>query len=424
MTRQLLATRDTGKKIVDQLKIMNAKDGAGYILYGFQLLENESNPSSKVVYLEDAIGMEPAYMDYANGKFEYGSWEDAFFMPRPCMVGFDGRVDFYLDPNDYTKQIDGSPSHINDPTYQGNAMMEWGRDGLKIWYKIDGDKFYICSHKIDSDFHDWSFINCDNEEVDHFYTAIYNGSKDTNNVMRSISGQYLSKSLSTSQELTAIGLNNKHSKNEWYSDVFADRVLINILLVLIGKSTDTQSVFGKGVESGGEEALNAHVTGSLNDKGLFFGYNDSTHAVKVFGMENWWSLQFRRTAGLVMVNRIPKYKLTYGNADGSSAIAYNTDGSGYIASGVDFTDVANGYITKMEARGDGAWVPKTLGGSSSTHFCDYCYLNDGTRYALFGGLSDNGARCGAFCCSLNSAASLAYWSSGCALSLKPLAIGD
>ena len=424
MSKERLLTDDILQEIADQLEIANKKrEDKDYTLYGFQLFDSESAPSSKVVYIEDAVGMEPAFMDYTNGRFDYGSWKDAFFMPRPCMVGFDGEVKYYLNPNDYTKKAAGGNSDISDPTYSGNAMMEWGQNGKKIWYKIDGNKFYICDKKLDDGFHDWSFINCDGDEVDHFYTAIYNGSKDTNNVMRSLSGQAVSKSLNTSQELTAIGLNNQNSKNEWYSDVFADRVLINILLVLIGKSTNTQTVFGKGIESGSDTAFNAYVTGALNDKGLFFGYNDSTHAVKVFGMENWWALQWRRTAGLVIANGTVKYKLTMSTDDGTTVSAYNTDGTGYIDSGVDFTDQTSGqYITKMKTTALGAWVPEILGGSSTTHLCDACWFNTGaTTYALFGGNSYDGARCGAFSCGLSAAASNAHWDRGCALSLKPLA---
>lgn len=73
-------------------------------VYGFHINSKESDPSKAVTYLLDAVGMTPAKMDYANSKFDYGSWKNAFFMPKPCMLKSDGTVDYYLDQNDYSKR--------------------------------------------------------------------------------------------------------------------------------------------------------------------------------------------------------------------------------------------------------------------------------------------------------------------------------
>ena len=109
------------------------------VVYGFHIDSSESDPAASVTYIKDAVGMAPAYMDFTNNKFVYGSWEDAFFMPRPCMLKYDGNVAYYLDPDDYTKKTDGTLSDVADDTYAGNAMMEWGKDNQKIWYKIVPD---------------------------------------------------------------------------------------------------------------------------------------------------------------------------------------------------------------------------------------------------------------------------------------------
>ena len=34
-------------------------------------------------------------------------------------------VDHYLNPNDYTKKVNGSASKVADTSFGGNAMMEW-----------------------------------------------------------------------------------------------------------------------------------------------------------------------------------------------------------------------------------------------------------------------------------------------------------
>lgn len=398
-------------------------------VYAFHIDGAESDPESKVTYLEDAIGMIPAGMDYANSKFNYGSWEDAFFMPRPCMVKQTGEVDYYLDKNDYAKKKDGTASDITDTTYAGNAMMEWGRNGKKIWYKVvpdDGDPtsgtVYISDMKLDSAYHAWSFINHQGVEVDHFYTPIYNGASvndGANDVMRSMSGLAVAQSLTGTEEITRCTRNNKGNDVLWYTEVIADRILINFLLILMGKSTDTQTVFGRGLDSGGEAALTDYRTGALNASGLFFGYNDGTHAVKVFGMENWWGAQLRRTAGYILSDGSQKLKLTYGKQDGSTVEGYNTDGSGYLDMGITPTGTSGGYIDVMNFNKYGMFG-KNSSGSSSTHYCDGQWFNNsGNRYSLFGGFSSYGVLCGAFYCPLDSTVSVAGWTCGVALSYRP-----
>ena len=421
---------ETGKRIAASLAgIEKALKRGSYTLYAFHIDGSESNPASKVTYLEDAKGMTPAGMDYTNGKFSYGSWEDAFFMPRPCMVLQEGIVDYYLDPDDYTKKEDGTASDIADTTYAGNAMMEWGQNGKKIWYKVVPDPgdvtsgtVYICDEQLDPSYHAWSFINNQGREVDHFYTPIYNGSSvndGTNEVMRSMSGLAITQSLSGTEEITRCRRNNKGSDVLWYTEVIADRILINFLLILMGKSTDTQTVFGNGLITGSQTALNNYRTGALNDKGLFFGYSDQTHGVKVFGMENWWGAQWRRHAGYIKAGNDQKIKLTYGRQDGSTADGYNTDGSGYINMGITPTGTSGGYIDVMNFNEYGMFG-KNSSGSSSTHFCDGQWFNNSaTTYALFGGCSSYGVLCGAFCCALDSAVSAAGWSVGVALSYRP-----
>ena len=392
-----------------------------YTLYGFHITSNESDPLSKITYLEDAVGMSPAYMDFTNGVFEYGSWRNAFFMPRPCMVKFNGTVDYYLDPDDFTKKEDGTASDVANTSYEGNAMIEWGREGKKIWGKAvpdsgdpTGVSIYFSDEKVDSTYHDWSFINQNNQHVDHFFTPIYNGSMDANGKMRSLSGQSISNNFSGSAELTAC----KNNGDGWYMEVVSDRMLITYLLWLMSKSTDLQGAYGQGLTSGGESAMKAYKTGALDKMGMFFGYSDTSHAVKVFGMENFWGCQWRRTAGLINKKGAIFYKLTRGTADGSTATDYNSDGTGYLAGPTSMPD--GGYVTKYDYS-TGIYIPAEVGGSDKTYYCDYYWINKAaTCYALYGGSSASSSYCGS-CVRLNNGFGNAWWDVGAALSLKPLA---
>ena len=404
------------------------------VCYGFQIDASESNPSSAVTYIADAVGFTPAAMNYGTNAFNYGSWEDAFFMPRPCMLKSDGTVDYYLDPDDYTKKEDGTASDIADTAYDGNAMMEWGRNGRKIWLKIqpssDGHsaKVWIANNQVDSKFHDYSFHNCKGESAEHFYTPIYNGSVISSK-MRSLSGQTVSKTLTGTAEITAAKANNPSTDELWNIECFADRVLINMLLILMGKSLNTQTVFGQGASSGGSEAVNDTFTTGVHDtKGLFYGTNSGAvsantfgNCVKVFGMENYYGFQWRRTNGLILDNGATKYKLTYGTEDGSTATGYNTDGTNYKDASVTPSGTSGGYISAAKFTEDGMFSD-TMSGSASTYFCDGTWFNDsGARFALFGGTSGHGAWVGAFCLALSSVVSSANWYIGASVSCKPLA---
>lgn len=397
------------------------------VIYGYHVNNNESDPASAVTYLEDAIGFTPAKMNYSTDTFEYGSWENAFFMPKPCMLKRDGTVDYYLDANNYALKENGEPSDIDNEDYDGNAMMEWGQNGKKIYYKMvndeDGNGYsvYISEFKASEDYHCWSFINNQGKLVDHFYTPIYNGSLDSNNCLRSLSGKAYMMSESAATEISYAKSNNLTSDMLWYTEVYCDIILINSLLVLMGKSLNTQYVYGQGQTTGGSETiLKEERTGTMNDKGMFYGTNDTTHHVKVFGMENWWGCQWRRFGGLMQSNYKYYYKLTNGTQDGSTATTYGTTTIGMIESEMS-APTSNGYQKKRAAENGVAILPSEVGGSDSTYYCDNFWISSSETYARRGGSSKDGSYYGAFSLNLYTAAVDARWHIGAALSCKPLA---
>lgn len=379
------------------------------VIYGFHIDGTESSPSGNITYLEAAVGMTPASMNFSTGVFNYGDWADAFFMPRPCMLKNDGTVDYYLNPNDYTKKADGTASDVANTSYAGNAMMEWGKDGCQIWYKIvpdgsNGADVYISDAQQDENYHAYSFIGVDGNLKEHFYTPIYNGCV-VSSKLRSISGQSIMNNVAGGTEISYATANG----TGYYIETFADRILINLLLMLIGKNTNTQATFGNGHHTGGSAAGNLLKSGTMNDKGLFYGTNGTGVGVKVFGMENYWGNQWRRTAGLLNVSGTQKYKLT---------APYNDSGSDYnTVSGGTPDGTSGGYVNKMIYTSDGAMITKTASGSDSTFYADGMWFNNSqTDYALFGGICSAGLRCGAFACHLNTALSVAAWDIGAALS--------
>jgi hypothetical protein len=414
---------DTVSDIANRVDVIEERLDHETVVYGWHVDPDESDPADAITYLKDAVGMTPAAMGAST--FSYGSWTNVFFMPKPCMLKFDGTVDYYLDPNDYSKKADGTASDVADPTYEGNAMMEWPL----IWWKYEsgtkeGEGYFFCSNrKIDDTYKCWCNFDSKNQIIDHFYTAIYNGTGTDK--LRSISGVQLTSANGSGNtdgttELNRALANNTTEDVEWYIDVWADRMLINGLLILIGKSLDSQGVFGRGIDDGGQTSKEAYVTGTLDDKGLFYGnISGSSTAVKVFGMENWWGLVWRRTAGLVgLANGTTAVKMTYGTADGTTVEGYNTTGNGYYID----TNIrpSSGFVSKVRFNALGFYLPITIGASVTTKWCDYWYTdNSALTYALVGGGSSSVAGDGLSYFDLGDEVSIANWGASAAPSCKP-----
>ena len=387
-------------------------------LYGYDLNIADSNPATRVSYPSDVENksFSKAVMNFGS-SFSYGGWPSTpgqKFMPRPCMLKFDGTVAYYLNPNNLTKKTDGTASDVANINFGGNAMMEWPKIYAKRW-ESNGVYHFRCSDvKVDSDYECWSNYDKNNKEIPHFYTPIFFGSKDSSGRMRSISGQANMVNTTAQQEIDAAKLNGA---NIWYTEVLADRQLINDLLTMMFKSTDLQVTAGMGVVS----ASAAIAPGTMNTKGMFWGSNDKTSGVKVFGMENWWGNIWRRIAGWMYVNSVQKVKLTRGTKDGTTVADYNITGDGYLSlSDSALSGSSGGYISGMKTERHGRY-PKTLSGSSTTYEADTCYYNSGTRYAVVGGTWGNDLTAGPFPAALDTTPSNANTILGAALSCKPLA---
>ena len=395
-----------------------------HYLYGFKLDQNESDPANMITYIEDNKQFFSAYMNYTTGTFNYGTWDDAWFIKKlkPCMLNYDGTVAYYLNPNDYTLKQDGTASDVANTSFEGNAMMQFP----KVYYKIvdNGDNtanIYISDKQVDENFHCWSHIDNNGNEIDYCYMPIYNGS-NISSVLRSMSGQTCINTQTGATELTYALANNKSEDVVWYTEVYSDRMLVNLLLLLIGKSTDTQTVFGNGHYTGGSSASNLLKTGTMNNKGLFWGTNGTGSGVKIFGIENYWGNQWRRIAGWINNKGTQMVKLTYGQSDGSTIDGYNSTGDGYIAiSNTTPSGTSGGYISKMIFTEYGL-TPTTASGSATTYYTDgLWYNNSQVDYVLVGGSCGNALLVGALCVHLANAVSVAVWGVGTSVSCKPLA---
>lgn len=390
-------------------------------VYGYHVNPSESDPSAAVTYVEDAVGMTPAKM--GSSSFSYGSWENAWFLPKPCMLRSDGTVDYYLDPNDYSKKADGTASDIANQDYDGNVMMEFPKIYIKrVPGSLDGERtVYIAQTNVDGHYKCFSNVNASNQEIDHFYMAAYDICVKSSKT-RSLSGVTLNSTNAPEDTTVSTEVSTATANGSaWYTGVWADWCLVYDLLYLMGKSLDLQGTYGQGITTGSSSAKRAYTTGSLNNRGLFYGdTSGQTTAVKTLGIENFWGLRFKRIAGLLTTTSSIMVKMTRGTYDGSTASDYNTTGTGYLNFG-SISSNQYGYVSKMTADNVMGYKATAFSGSSSTYYCDYGYWykpSSGTYYAYVGGRSGDGAFCGV-CVYLYGSASNSVWSLGGSLSCKP-----
>lgn len=394
---------------------------AGIKRYGVKINKNDSNPATRITYLYDAVGMTPAKMDFANGTFDYGDWADIWFVKDnyPCMLKYDGTEDYKLNPNDYSLKADGTESDVANEDYAGNAMSAIPL----VWisqYEFGGYEYIIlCNVRYDESYHAYAHTRANGTIMNVKYISMFPGWYDGVR-LRSLSGKQPMAAKTASQEISFASANNQDGADIWRTRSWADRNLINCLLTVIGKSDGSQAVFGQGRTSGYVEDASVdpyhgvQVTGTLNDKGQFFGYSTTTQDVTVFHIEGWWGNIWDRIVGCISDAGKIKVKMTP---------PYNLTGAGYIDTGIVWTTnsenhATSGYTksTKMEHFGR---IPTALGGSSSTYLCDYFWINtDGVRVALCGGACSYGALCGAWCLYLYHAASHTTWTIGAALSCE------
>ena len=395
------------------------------------MVNSISSPSDRVSYPKDVDNADftPAKMNFTTSIFDYGGWNFApgkYFMPRPCMLTNTGTVDHYLDPNDYTKREDGSTaSSVADTSFGGNAMMEWPKIYTKRWEE-NGVYHFRCTDDPlgDDEYECWSNYDRNNNQIKHFYTPIYCHSRvpdgPTSDTLRSLSGQ-----VSTSGAGKALSAVSKALENgdDWYVEVLADILLIQDLLVLMAKTTDGQTAFGYGRCS---RSIDSRIaSGTMDTKGMFWGDDDQTSGVKVFGMENLWGNTYRQIAGFINDNGIYKVKLTRGTHDGSTATDYNTDGSGYLTIEYDTSSITpDAYINKMLTTPYGRF-PVGTGGSASTFEADSILINNGQiNYAYIGGIlgiTSGGLMDGPFFINLEMSPDRSSAEYFAALSCKPLA---
>ena len=296
-------------------------------IYGVEIDEANSNPETAVTYTDDAIGFTPASGN--NGAFDWGSWEEVI------------KEEFKIRPcvlnnpaktvNYYLNYDDYARTIDGEPSVltgaDGDVMVEFGRE---LWWKFSrtGNKLKI------------------QLSVEHFDGAV----------------------------------NHAFDIEEGYNQFsFYPLTLTQIIMLLMLKNRDTQTALGRGYADGNSVYLN---TGASNNRPFMYGETTGKQQVKFLGLEDYWGNRRQWIDGCF-------YDASRNMMIGKSN--FNDTGAGYTNNGVAMSANGGGYIDTVQGGNNTGFIPKSFGGSATTHYTDDGYVYGG-RLPIFGGyhsVSDN-----------------------------------
>jgi len=335
----------------------------------------------------------------------------------------DGKVLYYLNPDNVTKQINGAAADIT--TLGNDVMLEVPRMGTNCMW-LDGNRLKItittAPNRSGYDYRAFSlhkYNDCDKIYIGRYH-AFLSGDK-----IYSSSGKTPTVSQSLTQHRTYAT-----NRGTGYTDIgICDNILLQCIYLLITKNFNSQATIGQGISTG-----NTHNTGEANTFGWLNNHstnkNSTTTAICCLGIENWWGNIWVWEDGIIKTpvsGNISQQTITMAQY----ADQYNSNGSGYENIGTfPYTLVDTVNNVQYGYQGRVAGVPKFIflpnsstvsasGRSESTYMCDKHLIDlSPVTISHFGGSWLDGSNDGAFSRWLYRAPSTAYDNVGSRLVYK------
>ncbi|WP_101908874.1 hypothetical protein [Marasmitruncus massiliensis] len=355
--------------------------------------------TGEITYTDGAENFVPASM---GESFDAGSWQGSWLIKniKPCVLK-NGVVQYYLDPNDFTKKTDGTAADITSGN-DGDVMVEFPL----VYYKFYSETGYIgCqfSRVAQDGFSAPAFFNLSGIPQTTMYMAAYDG-YSLSSKLRSLSGKTPTATTTIGDFRTLATANGTgYQQQEW-----TKRTLLQTMFMMVFKDTDSQTKLGKGVTSA-SAAIN---TGTMNDKGMFWGDQTGTNGVKCFGIENLWGNIRKWCDG------IEKYNSSY---EIKQYAPYNDTASGYINPAA-FSGTSGEFIKSVSINGSAIFPVGTIANEAESVIPDRIYWGStGSTYYLCstGGNWGETSNAGLFYLYLGSTAASASTNIGASLSFTP-----
>lgn len=355
-----------------------------YVLFGYYDDTTDSNPETKIHYIEMNENFTPARMVAAGGWTE-GDWTEAncWFVKnnKPYMVKNDGTIDYELCHTDYSKKIDGvTASDVSNTSYAGNAMASIPCVWVKR-YTQNGRKYHLfCNIQLTEDFHAYAHTRSDGTIEPYTWFPMFGGSLASSKC-RSIAGQTQMNTQTGTNEITYCKANG----SLWNTGYWSAFMLRCELETLLTRSTNKQDSCGYGNYTGGSAAASLLKTGTQLTGGRFFGYGSTVNKARKFLHCEWQMGAWERINGLLYVSgtyRVKQYE------------PYNETGADYISTGLSMSGTSGNYISAGTLNDNGEF-PTALSGSSDTYYCCGGWYNaTQVDHAIVDGSCGGGLSCG------------------------------
>ena len=346
-----------------------------YKTFGVSIDLTNSNPASAVTYTDDAVGMTAGS----------SAWDSmAIFKDiKPCVLK-NGVVQYYLNPNDFTKKADGSAADITSGN-DGDVMIEIPKTGFSITTNGNYIDVKVTGNPNNAAFKYYAHSRAAEGDRQKLYIGAYKGYKDGSNKLRSLSG----KAPTVSQTIGTFRTQAQANGSGYDMLSFYPLTLIQCLYLIKYKNLDSQTAVGRGYVDGNTAAI---ATGGTDKKGMDFGETTGKLQMKLFGLEDFWG-NIREWIDGLFSNSTRNILTATEN--------FNDTGANYVDNGQGATANISGYMSKIQGSSETGFITKEASGSETTYFCDYATL---TASCLpdFGGGWNSASYAGAFYLSVNA----------------------
>ena len=325
-------------------------------IYGVKIDTLNSNPETALTYTDNAIGFTGALGN--NGEFNYGSWEDKFPFNKikPCLLK-NGVVNYYLNPNDFTKKLEGTASDITSGN-DGDVMIEFP----KIYWKFEtiGTDLYIrySDTKIDEGYKCLAHMRGTTEK-DKCYISAYMGCI-ANGAVSSLTN----KKLYFNRSINYFRGDVVDYKGVGYDLIgYYQFLMLQVLYTVMFKNRDSQTALGRGYVFDNDNVIFSNAT---DEKGMYYGENTGKLQMKFCGITDFWGNCSTFIDGIYCDSNSD---ILIGNQN------FNDSGSGYTNYGAIATKYLVGFISSVQGGTETGFIIKDINGSITTGYCDRGYSN-------------------------------------------------
>lgn len=321
-------------------------------IFGVAINKANSNPSTAVTYTDNAVGLIP--MSGNNGNFQWGSWQAVFDMLqiKPCVLK-NGVVQYYLNPNDFSKKADGTVADITSGT-AGDVMIEFGKP---IYWKFSQTgstrniRFSLTKHDIGYKALAHTVgTTLKNKIYLPAYLGYYDGTK-----LRSLS----SKAPTVNQTIGTFRTYAQANSTGYQQMGYYPLLMLQVLYTVFFKNLDSQTALGRGYVDGNASATN---TGGTNAKGMFYGENTGKQQMKFCGIEDFYGNCYYWIDGF--------FSDASRNILISNQSTFNDTATLYANFGKGANSNLTGYTSNIQGGTETGFVVKETSGSASTYCCD------------------------------------------------------